>query len=194
MPILDPTFNNVVIALSTSRILRTETQFPDFAAMKADFLSTGWLRVNVNFCENTIFGDPSVNVQFRAWHDLCHIELDADFSPEGERAAAALQIAQVYAVYGNNADTRTYAAIIDAEVNGQLAYYLETGAFPENQYEFVCDYLRSKYGFSKFPLVSIPLGAGETCYSRAAMAARLTPSPIVDPYARPIVTGALALA
>jgi len=86
---------------------------------------------------NTIYGSPEVNWAFRAWHDWCHWRYQLPFTPEGERAAAYVQIAHIVRLYGNDWDAIDYAALILAEVVGQAAFYEATGQFPEDQVAFV---------------------------------------------------------
>lgn len=85
-------------------------------------------------CDNTIFIDPHVNRLFRAWHDACHVQLNADFSLQGEKRVAAYQAARVGSDY--------WARAIMAEVAGQAEYFYKFGVFPANQLEFTLKALR----------------------------------------------------
>lgn len=148
---LDITFDYLVSLMAPSKVRYSATQFASYAEMKADFERTGYLTVNVNYSDRTIFGSPMGNWQFRAWHDACHIQADADFSPEGERRAARLMVTQLWQLDGPSLqDKARWAAIIDAEVNGQGLYYAMHGKFPKNQREFVEDYILTEYGLDYF--------------------------------------------
>ena len=151
---IDPTFDYIVSLFAPKRLKYSSQQFEDFAAMKKDYEAFGILSVNVNHSDNTIFGEASTNWLFRAWHDSQHIEANADFSVEGERTAASFQQSQIVMLQGVSMQAkRRWIALVDAEVNGQLEYYLANGSFPENQREFVVSYLLEKWGLdaSTFP-------------------------------------------
>lgn len=148
MPVLDPTFNVIVSEFAPARFLYSDAQYKDFAAMRADYDARGIIAVNVDHSENTIFGAASVNWQFRAWHDMAHIATNAPFTAEGERAAGAYQMEQIRARYGYSADTYRWCAIIDAEVNGQVAYFFEHGEFVTDQFAYAVEYLRARHGLN----------------------------------------------
>jgi hypothetical protein len=124
----------------------TASQYPDYDAMRADYLATGRLKINTEFSTNTVFGDPVTNWFFRAWHDYCHIKANADFSPTGEHLAYWEMLTQL-AEYNSETNAFTneqiaqFVDIIHAEVIGQGDYYRQFGKFPDNQYEFVLAYL-----------------------------------------------------
>lgn len=148
---LDITFDYLVSLMAPSKVRYAATQYASYAEMRADFERTGYLTVNVNYSDHTIFGSPMGNWQFRAWHDACHIQADADFSPKGERRAARLMVSQLFDLDGPSLqDKARWAAIIDAEVNGQGLYYAMHGTFPDDQRAFVGDYLLTEYGLDYF--------------------------------------------
>lgn len=146
MPILDKGFNAIVKYIG-GRVPHTLTadQYPDYAAMKRDWEATGHLKINVGNSLGTIFGSASLNWLFRAWHDYAHVTIDADFSPTGEAAAAEemkrIMIELIPTL--TPAEIARYSRIIDAEVNAQAQYFMKYGAFPENQYEFMAQYLQT---------------------------------------------------
>lgn len=152
---LDITFDYLVSLMAPAKFDYTDGNYASFAEMKQDYANRGRIRVNVLHSDKTIFGSPVVNWQFRAWHDMCHIQANADFSPKGERAAQRLMLEQVWKLDGPNMATKArWAAIIDAEVSGQLDYYAShNDTFPVDQRAFVLGYLESEYGFkaSQFP-------------------------------------------
>ena len=77
--------------------------------------------------ENTIYGSAYCNGLARAWHDICHIILDAEFDAEGEKKVTDFQKSFLIGI-----DKK----IIDIEINGQVKYYEKNGKFPENQLDF----------------------------------------------------------
>jgi hypothetical protein len=115
----------------------TSTQYDSFEAMKADYIATGRIKINVDHSSGTIFGDQSVNWLFRAWHDYCHLLVDAPFTADGERLAALEQCRQIEQHPGlTTGQKETFKRIVGIEVNGQVAYYVEHNDFPPNQYDF----------------------------------------------------------
>lgn len=121
--------------------------YPSFEAMRSEWLETGSIQVNTEHSDGTIFGSPRVNWLFRAWHDHCHLLVDAGFNADGERLAALEQIRQVYAHPSlSEFDKLLFARIIDVEVNGQVAYYLAHNDFPPDQTAFFIDAWTRLYG------------------------------------------------
>lgn len=164
---LDITFDYIVSLLAPKKVKLTSTQYADFAEMKADFERTGYLSINVEHSDNTIFGSAVGNWQFRAWHDACHILADADFSFEGESSAAAKMIEQLHKLDGPTCeDIARWSAIIDAEVNGQGLHYQLTGEFPKDQRAYVREYIARNHGLvdSDFPTTREQLQALTVAY------------------------------
>jgi hypothetical protein len=147
---LDITFDYLVSLMAPKNVLLTSSQYADFEAMRADYEATGFLKINTDFSDHTIFGSKTVNWQFRAWHDLCHILENADFSRAGEIKAMSRQIEQVYALYEDGRISREdyyrFGAIIETEVKGQFDYLVDHGTFPVDQREFTKDYLYDNFG------------------------------------------------
>ena len=191
MPVLDATLNLIIPSFAPARVLFSDAQFADFAAMKKDFQSRGILTVNVNHSDGTIFGNPSVNWLFRAWHDAAHLAVDADFSQAGERAASAYQIAQVLTVYGFGPVSARWAALIDCKVNAQADYFFRTGEFVQHQYAFTVAQLRTVYGIEPDTIPSFAGTRTAAAYRAATLAAM--PAAVCDPYARPLVPPAYLL-
>lgn len=138
MPILSQEFNDLVEHFG-SLVPHTLGTFdyPDYETMRSEWLSTGSIQVNTEHSDGTIFGEPRINWLFRAWHDYCHLLVDAGFDAQGERLAADEQIRQVYALPGlSDAEKLLYSRIIDIEVNGQVDYYVAHNDFPPDQYAF----------------------------------------------------------
>ena len=90
-------------------------------------------------CENTIYTSPYHNHCFRFWHDIAHIQLDLDFSFEGEADVARYHCDRVAMVFGM--DSLEFKLMhIDTFV--QLIYHDKTGKFVDNQLEFALNLLK----------------------------------------------------
>lgn len=86
--------------------------------------------------EHTIYRDPKVNHAFRAWHDACHLrEGGYDFSPAGEAQACALQCRDILNLWPQA--PRALLRIVEAEVTGQVEYFVRHGQFPADQEAFI---------------------------------------------------------
>jgi hypothetical protein len=95
--------------------------------------------------DHTIFDDAETNWAFRAWHDWHHWRGKLPFTPEGEAEACRRQQADLVTVYGDSPQTQRWADILDAEINGQLAYgRYHGGEFPTDQKAFVVAYLKDR--------------------------------------------------
>jgi hypothetical protein len=86
--------------------------------------------------DSTIYGDPSVNHAFRAWHDSLHLKLNAPFTLEGERLVAIEQARLV--------GSDTMGNILIGEIVGQAEYFAKHGEFPANQVEFMLNWLKGR--------------------------------------------------
>ena len=102
---------------------------------------TGRMLVWSGASENTIFADAEVNYAFRAWHDWQHLTYQFPFTLEGEKAAAACQIADIAAIFGQSAAVKRFARLIWCEVVGQAEYKERTGEFPTDQVDFARNWL-----------------------------------------------------
>jgi hypothetical protein len=157
MPVLNHEFNGLVRFFG-SLVPHTlsGTSYPDFAAMKADYRARGSIKINVDYSTGTVFGDPTINWLFRAWHDACHLITDGDFSREGEYKAMLEMWRQIdeypgldntfWPMMGYNTvlgvtHREWFKRIVYAEVIGQFDEYAKTGHFPQEQYAFVEHYL-----------------------------------------------------
>lgn len=95
----------------------------------------GRILVSGEHCDNTIYA-------FRAWHDWTHWHLQAEFTPEGERAVCEEQKRHLHKLgFGTKFDV-----LIDCEVVGQLEYQARYGEFPRDQYAFTLGYLIGRDG------------------------------------------------
>jgi hypothetical protein len=170
MPVISTEFNQLVQFYGglVKHTLSTY-DYADFAEMRADFEATGSIKVNTEHSDGTIFGSPEVNWLFRAWHDYCHLLVNAGFDAQGERMAASEQIRQVRAHPGLTREQKTlFTRIIDIEINGQVDYYIEHNDFPSDQYAFFVGEYARRYG-EKIPETwycadcEITLPVGENC-------------------------------
>lgn len=84
--------------------------------------------VNTDGSDQTVFTDPTVNLLFRAWHDIGHLVLNQPFTREGERAVAAWQMS-----YLKGIDKQ----IMWSDIVDQYDYYAEHGEFVKDQRAFV---------------------------------------------------------
>lgn len=120
----------------------SETKAPDsLKKLKAEYAERGRITVYSGASDNTIFDDPGTNHKFRAWHDWCHLHLDADFSFQGEVRAAVLQIQHVMFRYGMGDTTYEIMRYLWAEVVGQAAYWQKHRKYVKDQRAFVSAYV-----------------------------------------------------
>ncbi len=91
--------------------------------------------------DNTIFGDPEVNYDFRAWHEWTHYILRAPFDLNGELAVAHRQCEDLALIYGHEPRTIRWQQLIMAEVYGQALYFKRWNEFPADQVAFDIAYM-----------------------------------------------------
>lgn len=142
---LDPELNQAIVALVEDLLPQGFDVSPDapetFEELVANYAKTGRLVVSSLHSDRTIYGSPSVNYAFRAWHDWVHVACNCPLTLEGERDAALIQIDQIALYADNQAQAERWARIIFAEVDGQAQYFAQTGDFPTDQVAFVSAYL-----------------------------------------------------
>jgi len=97
----------------------------------------GYMPISGDHCDNTIFGDPYINILFRAWHDAKHLELNEDFEYMSEARVAFAQCAEL------PEDWHLERELILIEVIAQAASHQKTGEFVENQRAFTINVLSS---------------------------------------------------
>lgn len=101
-------------------------------ALNQEYRSGGSIpRVSGDFCAGTAFGDPEVNIAFRAWHDWTHWRHQTPFTLEGEIATAWLQIGHLKEL---GLWSEFKQAVILAEVEDQAKHFATTGTFPQDQF------------------------------------------------------------
>lgn len=143
---LDPELSAAVLAIAAELFpsgFDVSDNAPEtYEALRAQTDTHGRMIVYGGASDQTIFGDAAVNHAFRAWHDYHHYHGYSAFTPKGEARACAAQIVDVFLRYGVTEQTQRWAALLDAEVNGQLAYAAaHRGIFPTDQKAFVTAYL-----------------------------------------------------
>lgn len=109
----------------------------DFSTFKQETEQNGYMKISSEYCENTIFGDPEVNIAFRAWHDATHLQLNEGFDYMAETRVAFAQIAEL------PREWEYERLLILTEVVAQAAYHQKTGGFVENQRLFTINTLRN---------------------------------------------------
>jgi hypothetical protein len=136
MRALIPELNSVVLGLAPQYTARPQAPETFQELMRAEQL-TVWDGAS----DRTIWGDARVNHAFRAWHDARHIDGLCAFDPEGEARACEMQCRDILAAYPRA--PKLWLDAIRAEVNGQVQFYVNTGAFPSDQVALVLSILRS---------------------------------------------------
>jgi len=110
-----------------------------FRRHKLRYSETGKIHVWTGSSENTIFGDPKINHMFRAWHDCTHIVNDLGYEPLNEILVGKIQAEQLPYSWRFERD------LIDAEVTGQVLYFVANNEFISDQRQFTLDYLNNKH-------------------------------------------------
>lgn len=144
---LNPLFN-VAVLLEAARVWPqwfdlSANDAPDsLRRLKLEYAARGRITVYSGSSDTTVFDDAECNQAFRAWHDYCHLALDANFSLEGETRACELQAKHLFNRYGDGDTGRELVALLNAEVIGQARYYAKHKAYVINQRAFAIDYMR----------------------------------------------------
>ena len=108
-----------------------------FKELKRVYEQTGRVVVWSGASENTIYRDARVNHAFRAWHDHHHLTGDLPFTVNGEKAVCELQKADCEGCI-------LCEKLLDAEINGQIAFYMKYGKSVLKQRDFVLDFIKNK--------------------------------------------------
>lgn len=151
---LNPAFNAIVLEMVSIHlphgfdVTDDSSECDTLEKITAHHNATGRIRVWSGASDATIFGESSVNHAFRAWHDLCHVTLGAEFTRAGEMDAMTMQSDMVALRYGaDSVETRLATLWLACEVKGQLDYAAShDGAFPDNQREFAMAWIRANSG------------------------------------------------
>lgn len=106
--------------------------YENYTQLKHDVEKCGILVISTDFSDSSIFGDPKMNWKFRAVHDMQHYDLNLDFEPQSEFMITYKMLGD----YKRKGLSQFDIDLLQIEMNGQVAYYVETGDFPVNQREF----------------------------------------------------------
>jgi hypothetical protein len=131
MNMIDAELNSRILKLSPKHSVSDHAPY-SFESLKAS--SVSGLVVWSGASDKTIYGAPSVNWAFRAWHDSLHLKLNAPFTLEGETLVALEQCRLI--------GSDQWAKIIMGEVIGQVEYLNKYGTFPADQIEFMRKWLK----------------------------------------------------
>lgn len=113
-----------------------------FCYMLEDF-NAGKLVIWTGESENTIFGDPWINYQFRAIHDIFHCVYQKGFSAGDELQVNYLQ-QQAFCFDGLGEFDRE---LLNIETAGQVLYFDACGEFPKDQRKFAIGELVKTYNY-----------------------------------------------
>lgn len=102
-----------------------------YIALK-EFYDSKFLPIANYGCDTSIYTEE-VNIGFRFWHDVLHLENNKSFSKEGEHSIAELHL-QDAEDYGLS---ELALRILEIDTKGQVDYYFMQGSFVENQRDFV---------------------------------------------------------
>jgi hypothetical protein len=94
-------------------------------------------------CYRSVYPSPSDNHAFRAWHDLLHLRLDADFSPGGEAFvffASLIEVSIALPIVSRGTDVLW---TLWGDHIGQGFYHGVHGQFPVDQRGFVEAFLEN---------------------------------------------------
>ena len=99
------------------------------------FEETGEIHVWTGASDLTIFGDPTINHKFRAWHDYIHIINNLGYDAIGESIVCDIQKEQLpnHMLFEKE--------LLHIEVVGQIHYHALNNSFVEDQRQFTIDYL-----------------------------------------------------
>lgn len=104
------------------------------------YSKTGVIKIWTGCSEGTIFGEPTINHKFRAWHDYIHITQNLGYDFIGESVVSDIQQSQL--------PTDWYAEkqLIHCEVVGQAQYFMEQEEFLKDQRLFTGMYFVNPLG------------------------------------------------
>jgi len=138
---VDPEYDSAILAIA-QRLMPEGFDVCDHApntyeGVISEYQKHNRLCVWSGASDHTIYGSPSVNHAFRAWHDWCHCTGDYPFTLAGEASACSMQMQHIQDDYGDTETTRRWCAYILADVLGQSMFESVQSIFPKNQRYFV---------------------------------------------------------
>lgn len=122
--------------------LPTNNAPESFKALKASTLGK-IIPVADYGCNTSIYEKPEINIKFRFWHDVTHLELDEGFSVSGETSVIKCHLKEAKD-YGLSP---LAMEILEADTIGQVLYYNKYKEFVVNQMAFLDTCLQ--HGLSK---------------------------------------------
>ena len=99
------------------------------------FKETGTIKIWTGASEGTIFGEPTINHYFRAWHDYIHITEGLGYDFVGESIVCEIQKSQLPNEWIFEKE------LIQSEIVGQAQYFMTNGDFLKDQRRFTHRYL-----------------------------------------------------
>lgn len=115
------------------------------AECKAYHQVTGKVCVSEDNDNDTIYTTPTGNMCFRAWHDLVHLRLNAEFDRAGEYQCFLEQAKDIRAACDDPERTAQLVNVLRCEIMGQFDYKALVGDFPQYQREFTIDYMEGRH-------------------------------------------------
>jgi hypothetical protein len=156
MKALDASLNAAIIEIA-ARLLPSgfdvsPTAPATYAELKAHLDAGKRLVVYAGGSDRTIYGDPSINYAFRAWHDWTHWTGQHDLTFEGEVAVCTRQQQDLLTWYRDTRQTRRWCDLVRAEIIGQGTYFRYHKRFPDDQHGFVEAFLADPDEALRWPL------------------------------------------
>lgn len=109
--------------------------YPQLRAAFAHSTKTGEpLPVSSEYCDDTVFMEPSDNVAFRFWHDVSHCRLGLSFALPDEWELTLWHLDQLLAA--GYAPSSLEYQLLRLDLLGQVILLGIAGRFPFNQGEF----------------------------------------------------------
>lgn len=99
------------------------------------YQKTNKIIVNSNNCQNSIYGDPIINLYARSIHEYCHIKYNLSFNFFGESLVANVQANML------PKDWFFEKKLILIDVIGQLQYFHKHKEYVLNQRKFSIQYI-----------------------------------------------------
>ena len=103
-------------------------------AFKISLQTGAPLPISNQFCDSSIFPDPSDNVAFRFWHDVSHVRLGLSFDLEDELELALWHLSELE-VSGHPKGGDVYR-LFESDLIGQVLLFALIRRFAINQQAF----------------------------------------------------------
>lgn len=119
-------------------------EYDSFEAIQGHYVTTNRIAIWSGASDNNIFGNNEINLLFRVWHDYIHITENLSFSPLDEIRVANIQSSQL------PDNMQLEKNLINADITGQVLYFLKFDSFPIDQRKFTVDFLNGGKITNKF--------------------------------------------